>query len=87
MLIDYAVARSTDGALTFDRDGALAAQGAWMLSCWRVDARTLSQTSAAQDHRRELFGVNSAHMCGIRPNRAADRFQETAQATMTSLPP
>ncbi len=58
MLIDYAASRATGGAWTFDRDGALAAQG-------RVDDTLLAECMAEPYLRlpppkttgRELFGV------------------------------
>ncbi len=58
MLIDYATARATDGALTFDRDGALAAHG-------RVDEGLLSELlrepylhqPPPKTTGRELFGA------------------------------
>jgi N-acetylmuramic acid 6-phosphate etherase len=58
MLMDYAVTRSTNGALTFDRDGTLAAQG-------RVDETLLAELmqepylkqAPPKTTGRELFGA------------------------------
>mgnify|MGYP000914696699 FL=1 len=58
MLIDYAASRATDGALTFDRDGALAARGHVdkPLLCELLREPYLRQ-SPPKTTGRELFGA------------------------------
>ena len=60
MLMDYATHRATDGTLTFDRDGALAAQGRVneILLAELMQEPYLRQTPP-KTTGRELFGVQS----------------------------